>query len=53
MKAQQMTPEAIEARRKYNREWARKNREKVRGYAVTHWERVAAQEAAQSDKKKA
>lgn len=40
-----MTEQALEARRLYKREWARRNREKVRGYQNAYWERLAAQQA--------
>lgn len=38
-----MTNEAIEARRKYKREWAKKNRDKVRECENRHWEKKAAE----------
>lgn len=34
-----MTDEAKEARRAYKREWARKNRDKVKRYQAAYWER--------------
>lgn len=42
-----MTEEAKEARRAYRREWARKNRDKVRAQEEKFWERRAAAMAAQ------
>ncbi len=41
-----MSEQAKEARRKYKREWARKNPDKVKAAAARHWEKVA-REAAQ------
>ena len=37
-----MTEQAKEARRAYQREWRKKNREKCREYNVRHWEKIAA-----------
>lgn len=37
----ELTPEAKEARRKYHRDWAAKNPEKVRESARRYWERKA------------
>lgn len=42
-----MTEKALEARRAYKREWAKKNRDKVRAQEERHWERIAA--AAEQD----
>lgn len=45
-----MTEKALEARRAYKREWARKNRDKVKAQAERYWTRKAAaaeQEATQ------
>lgn len=36
---------AIEARRRYYREYARKNADKRKSWAKAHWERVAKQNA--------
>lgn len=36
-----MTEAAKEARRAYRREWARKNRDKVRNYQELYWQRKA------------
>ena len=41
-----LSEQAKEARRKYKREWARKNPDKVREATARHWEKVA-REAAQ------
>ena len=35
------TPEQIEARKKYRREWQRANRGKCRMYQIKHWEKKA------------
>ena len=43
-----LSEQAKEARRKYKREWARKNPDKVRAAECRHWEKVAAREAAQA-----
>ena len=43
-----MTEAAIEARRKYRREWARKNRDKVRATEQRYWEKVAQAAAAEA-----
>jgi len=40
---------AQEARRKYRREWARRNKSKIQEYAARHWERKA-QEMQQEQK---
>ena len=40
-----MDERAIEARRKYHREWARKNPDKVRAATERYWQRKAAQAA--------
>ena len=37
----EMTEEAKEARRTYKREWAARNRDKVREYNQRHWEKKA------------
>ena len=37
-----MSEAALEARRAYKREWARKNREKVKAQEARYWERKAA-----------
>lgn len=41
-----MDQAAIEARRKYHREWQRKNAEKVKAYKERYWEKKAAAAAA-------
>lgn len=38
-----MTDEAKEARRRYKREWYRKNAEKQREYTRRYWEKKAAE----------
>ena len=40
-----MTEKAKEARRAYKREWARKNRDKVKAAQARYWERKAAEAA--------
>lgn len=42
-----MTEEAKEARRRYKREWAAKNRDKVRAATERHWMKKAAEYAEQ------
>ena len=37
-----MTDKALEARRAYKREWARRNPDKIRAQQARHWERKAA-----------
>ena len=37
-----MTEAARKARNAYQREWARKNKDKIKRYAEKHWDRVAA-----------
>lgn len=44
-----MTREALEARRAYKREWAKKNPEKVRKYQETFWQKQA-EKAAEQEK---
>lgn len=36
-----LSKEAIEARRKYKREWARKNKDKVKAAQERYWEKQA------------
>ncbi len=38
-----LSQEAREARRAYQREWRKKNRDKVREYEKRYWERKAAE----------
>ena len=38
-----MDEKALEARRKYKREWARKNRDKMKVYEENFWKRRAQQ----------
>ena len=38
-----MTDEAKKARAEYQRQWRKKNPEKVKAWADRHWEKVAAQ----------
>lgn len=40
-----MTEEAREMRREYRREWAKKNRDKVRAAQERYWEKKVAQQA--------
>lgn len=42
-----MSEQAKDARRKYKREWAQKNREKMREYEARYWEKVAKEAAEQ------
>lgn len=44
-----MTEAALEARRAYKREWARKNKDKVKAQQERYWKRKADQEAVQGD----
>lgn len=44
-----MTEQAKEARRKYKREWAAKNRDKVKAYTERYWQKKAEQAAEQKD----
>lgn len=37
-----LSAEALEARRRYGREWRSRNPEKVRQYTARHWEKLAA-----------
>lgn len=46
-----MSEQAKEARRKYKREWARKNPDKVKAAAARHWEKVAREAAQQAAEK--
>ena len=46
-----MTDKAIEVRRAYKREWARRNRDKIRQYQAAYWERRAEQEGAADNEK--
>ena len=46
MGEKQLNERAIELRREYQREWRRKNKEKVRANNLRYWERKA-QKAAQ------
>ena len=39
---EQLSQEALEARREYQREWSRKNPEKVREKNSRYWEKLAA-----------
>jgi hypothetical protein len=48
-----MSEQAKEARRKYKREWARKNPDKVKAAAARHWEKVAREAAQQAAEKPA
>lgn len=41
-----MNEQAKEARRKYKREWNRKNRDKVKAAQDRYWNRIAAAQAA-------
>ena len=44
-----MTKEALDARRAYKREWAKKNREKLKEYERNYWQRKAEAAAAQAE----
>lgn len=44
-----MTEKAIEARRAYKREWARRNPDKVRAWHERYWEKKAAEQEAQEN----
>ncbi len=41
---EELSKEAIEARRKYRREWNRRNPEKVKQHQISYWERIAEKE---------
>lgn len=41
-----MDEKARAARNAYKRKWYQKNKDKVKGYAEKHWNKVAAQEEA-------
>ena len=42
---EKLTPEAIEARREYYREWGAKNREKRKKANARYWQKYAARKA--------
>lgn len=44
-----ISEEAREARRRYKKEWARKNPEKVKAQQERYWQRKAEREAAQDE----
>ena len=46
---QQMSEQAIAARREYQRKWRAKNPEKVRAKNARYWEKVAAARAAKKE----
>lgn len=46
------TDEALKARRAYDREWRRRNPEKVRAKNVRYWAKRAAKAAAAAEKEK-
>ena len=48
-KSKNLSPEAKEARRKYHKEWAAKNPDKVRENNRRYWERKAAAQEAQEE----
>ena len=48
-KKEQMSAEAIEARRKYQREYYAANKEKRKAYDARRWEKKAAQEKQEGD----
>ena len=39
---------ALEAKRAYNREWRRKNKDKIRAAQLRYWEKKAAEKAAEA-----
>ncbi|MBM6976424.1 phosphatase [Intestinimonas butyriciproducens] len=43
--AEKLTQAAVEARREYQREWRRKNKDKVKANNHRYWERRAQKEA--------
>lgn len=45
----ELTGPALEARRKYQREWNARNADKRRQYMARYWARKAAQQAEQAD----
>lgn len=40
----ELSEEAKKAKRDYQREWQRKNKNKVRGYIMNYWEKKAIEE---------
>lgn len=46
-----LSQEAIEERRRYKREWNRRNRDKCREAEARYWERKAAERAAGGEEK--
>ena len=49
MSEKQLNEKALELRREYQREWRRKNKDKVRANNLRYWERKA-QKAAQEER---
>ena len=48
-----MSKEALEAKRKYKREWARRNRERLKEYEARYWQRKADEMKAAAEELKA
>ena len=48
--AKKLSEEAKKAQRDYQREWQRKNKDKVRGYIMNYWEKKA-REVRESERK--
>lgn len=46
-----LTQEALEARRKYVREWRRRNRDKIRAANIRYWNKKAKNQAAEEKPK--
>jgi hypothetical protein len=49
VKMSELSPEAVEARREYSRDWSRKNREKRKESNARYWERYAARKKAERE----
>lgn len=48
---EKLTQEALEARRKYAREWRRRNRDKIRAATIRYWNKKAKTKAAEEKPK--
>lgn len=46
-----LTQEALEARRKYAREWRRRNRDKIRAASIRYWNKKAKKQATEEKPK--
>lgn len=50
---EKLSQEALEARRAYQREWAKRNKDKVRAKNQRYWEKRARQREVQNEQKAA